>query len=124
MTHDDDATMLPLLDGKVLNINVPGVRSGFALVDHGTSGDVVLVERGWTILRNTEFMKDRMKIFGNLGSMHSSNELGLSGTCGNSGLKFGLVGNGTTGKTEDNASEGASCVSVCGIGCIDKANKL
>ena len=69
-------------------------------------------------------MKDGTKVFGNFGSMHSGNELGFSRTCGNSGLKLGLVGNGTTGKTEYNASEGASCVSVSGIGCIDESNEL
>ena len=122
--HDDDSMMLPLLNGKMLNVNMPGAGSGFALIDHGNGGDVVLVEQCWSFLGNTEFMKDGTKVFGNLGSMHSSNELSLGGTCSNSGLKFGLVGNGTTSKTEYNTSERALCVSVSGIGCINKANKL
>ena len=56
--------------------------------------------------------------------MHSGDELGFSGTGSDSGLELGLVGDGTTGKTEDNASEGASCVSVSSISHINEANKL
>ena len=56
--------------------------------------------------------------------MYSGNELGFGGTCSNSGLELGLVCDGTTSKTEYKASDGASCVSVSGISCINKANKL
>ena len=76
-TDDDDDTTLPLLNGKMLNVDVSGVRSGFVLIDHGNGRDVVFIERCWTFLWDTEFMKDGTKVFGNLGSMHSSNELGF-----------------------------------------------
>ena len=71
-------------------------------------------------------MKNCVKVFGNLGSMHSGDELGFNGTDSNCGLELGLVGNGITGKTEYNASEEVPCVSVSvsGVGCINKANKL
>ena len=65
-----------------------------------------------------------MKVFGNFGGMHSGNELSFGGTCSDSGLELGLVCNGNTGKTEYNASEGVSCVSVSGVSCINEANKL
>ena len=65
-----------------------------------------------------------MKIFGDFGSIHSSDELGFGGTCSDCGLELGLVGDGTTGKTEYNASKGAPCVSVSGVGRNYKANEL
>ena len=40
----DDAMMLPLLNGKMLNVNVSGIRSGFAFIDHGNGRDVVFIE--------------------------------------------------------------------------------
>ena len=43
--HDDDATMLPLLNGKMLNVDVSGIRSGLALIDHGNGRDVIFVKR-------------------------------------------------------------------------------
>ena len=78
VTHDNDATMLPLLDSKVVNVDVSGVRSGLAFIDHGNCGDVVLVEQFWALLRDAKFMKDGTKVFGNFGGMHSGNELGFS----------------------------------------------
>ena len=54
--HDNDATKLPLLDSKMLNVDVSGVRSGFAFIDHCNCGDVVLVEQCWALLRDAEFM--------------------------------------------------------------------
>ena len=54
--HDNDAMMLPLLDGKMLNVDVSGIRSGFAFVDHGNCRDVVLIERCWALLRDAKFM--------------------------------------------------------------------
>ena len=77
--HNDEATTLPLLNGKMLNVDVSGIRSGFAFIDHGNCGDVVLVEWCWAILWDAKFMEDGMKLLGNLGSMHSSgDELGFS----------------------------------------------
>jgi hypothetical protein len=124
VTHDDDTTALPFLDGKVLNVDVSRVGSRFAFVDHRNSGNVVLVERCWTLLWDTKFMENCAKVFGDLGSMYSSDELGFSGTGSNCGLKLGLVRNGAASETEHNASEGAPCVSISGIGRIDEANKL
>ena len=69
-------------------------------------------------------MKDSAEILGDLGGMYSSDELSLSGACGNGHLELRFVGNGTTSKTEYNTSEGASCVGVSSIGCFDKTNKL
>ena len=78
MTHDNETMMLPLLNSKVLYVNVSGVRSGLAFIDHGNGGDVVFVERCGTLLWNAKLMKDGTKVFGNLGSMHSGNEFSLS----------------------------------------------
>ena len=78
MTHDDETTTLPLLNGKMLNVDVSGIGSRLAFVDHGNGGDIVFVERCGTLLWNAELMKDGTKVFSNLGSMHSGDEFSLS----------------------------------------------
>ena len=79
MMHDDDDTMtLPLLNGKMLDVNVSGIRSGLAFIDHGNGGDIVFIERCGTLLWNAKLMKDGTKVFSNLGSMHSGDEFSLS----------------------------------------------
>ena len=50
MTHDDETAMLPLLNGKMLDVNASGIRSGLAFVDHGNGGDIVFVEWCGTLL--------------------------------------------------------------------------
>ena len=54
--HDDDAMTLPLLDSKMLNVDVSGIRSGFVFIDHGNCGDDVLVEWCWALLWDAKFM--------------------------------------------------------------------
>ena len=44
MTHSDETATLPLLNGKMLNVDVSGVRGGLAFVDHSNGGDIILVE--------------------------------------------------------------------------------
>ena len=74
---------------------------------------------------DAKFNQDGTEILGNIGGMHSSNELSLIGTCGDCHLKLGLVHNGATSETEDNtSSKRAQCVGISGIGCIDKSDKL
>ena len=78
MMHDNETTMLPLLNGKMLNVNVSGIGSRLVFVDHGNGRDIVFIKRCGTLLRDAKLMKDGMKVFSNLGSMHSGNEFSLS----------------------------------------------
>ena len=78
MMHNDETATLPLLNGKMLNVDVSGVRSGFAFIDHGNGGDIVFVEWCGTLLWNAELMKDGTKVFSNLGGMDGSDEFSLS----------------------------------------------
>jgi hypothetical protein len=76
------------------------------------------------VLGKTKFHENGTKILGDLAGMNSSDEFGFSRTGSDSDLEFGLVGNGTTGKAEDEASDGATGWRVGDMSSIDIANKL
>ena len=78
VTHNDEATTLPLLNGKMLNVDVSGIRSGLAFIDHGNGRDIVFVEWCGTLLWNAKLAKDGTKVFSNLGGMDSSDEFSFS----------------------------------------------
>ena len=51
MPHHKDATLLPLLDGEVLNVNMPGPRGGLIFVHHCNGGQIVNVQWRGTLRR-------------------------------------------------------------------------
>ena len=122
--HDNETALLPLVDGKVLDDDVMRVGSRTVLIDHRDCGDVIFIKQCGTLLGNAELIENRMKVLGDLGSMHSSNELGFSGTRSNGSLELGLVGNSSTGKVEHDTSKRAPCVSISSISGINEADKL
>jgi hypothetical protein len=62
------------------------MRSWAKFIDHGNGSLVVFIKGCRTLTRKTKFIKDRSKIFSNLGSMSSSIELTFCGGSSNSGL--------------------------------------
>ena len=124
VVHLDDTTPLPLLNRKILNVNVPRARGGLILVDHSDGCHVVLVEWSRRGLGKAELVKDRAKILGSLGGLDSRNELSFGRAGSNSGLHLGLIGNGTTSKTENQTSDGSTSLDVNGMGSIDETNKV
>ncbi len=71
MVHDDITPTTPLLDGKVLNVDMAGARSRLTLVDHRNGSHVVFVERSGIRLPETELSENRTEILGSLGGMTS-----------------------------------------------------
>jgi hypothetical protein len=122
MAHDDDSTFLPLLNRKMLDIDMSQVGSRFAFIDHGNCGDVIFVEWCWVILGYSKLKQNGTKMLGNLGSMNGSNELSFGRTRGNSSLQLGLIRNGTTCKAKDKARDRSSSCNISGICSIDEAD--
>ena len=58
MSHDDIFGFGPILNGKILDINMARTFSGDTVVDHIDSRHIVFIEWGWTILQVSEFKKD------------------------------------------------------------------
>jgi len=55
VAHDNVASLLPILNGKVLDINVTGTLSKNTSINHLDSRHVVFVDRSWFVLRETQF---------------------------------------------------------------------
>ena len=63
MSHDYILGFGPVLNGKILNINMARAFSGDTVVDHVDGRHVVFIEWGRTILRVSKFEKDSTQIF-------------------------------------------------------------
>lgn len=122
--HLDVPSTLPFLDSKVLNVDVTGTRSGLPTVDHVNGSLVVFMKNGGALLLKSKFLEDHSKVLGNLGSMNCSNKLSLSAGSSNNSLEFALVGNGATGKAEDETSNRSSSLDAVGQGRVNKSNQL
>ena len=81
MAHDNILGFSPILDGKMLNLNMTRTFSGDTVVDHIDSRHVVFVERGWTNLRVSDFQEDGTQVLGVLGCCDGSNKFGFSASC-------------------------------------------
>ena len=75
MSHDDIFGFGPILDSKVLGINMARTFSGDMVVDHIDCRHVVFIEWGWTILWVSKFQKGSTQIFGVFCCSDSSKEL-------------------------------------------------
>ena len=75
--HVQNTSLTPLLNGKMLNIDVARTWGRLALVDHSDSSLVIFVQRSGTILRKAKVCQDRTKVLGSLARMDGSNKLGL-----------------------------------------------
>ena len=123
-SHKDMAGIFPILDGKVLNINVPGAFRGYLGIDHIDSGLVVFINGSRSRWRKAKVSKDGTKVLSLFGSSDSSKEFGSSRAGSSDGLCFRAVGNSATGHHEGVASHGTLIAKVIGKGSINKTNKL
>ena len=97
-THDNVASFFPILDGKVLDINVTGALSGDTGVDHIDGRLIVLIDGSGASQRETEVLHDSAEVLGLLGSIDGSEEFGLGGTCCSDALGLAAIRNSTTRK--------------------------
>jgi len=74
----DDPALSPLLDCKVLDIDVTGAGGWLPLVDHGNGSLIVNIDFCRVLLFKTELLQDRLMILGRLGTGNCSNKLSLS----------------------------------------------
>ncbi len=114
----------PLLQGKMLDVNVTGTRCGTIRVNHQDCCGVILEQRGRTELRVSKLQENRSKVLDNLGGMNGGEEFGFGGASRYRGLYLGLVGQGTTAEHEDKAGDRASCDQIGGVCCIDIAGQF
>ena len=75
MSHNDILGFSPVLNGKVLDINMTRMFSGDTVVDHIDCRHVVFVEWGHTILWVAKFQEDGTQVFGVFSCCDSSKKL-------------------------------------------------
>lgn len=124
VVHDDISTLTPLLNGKMLNVDVTRARRRLAVINHGNGSQILFIEGGGSRLRKTKLGEDGTKILCNLGSLTSADKFGLSTGSSDSSLKLRLVSNRTTSEAEDKASNRATGLDIDGMGGIDDADEL
>ena len=73
----------PLLNCKMLNVDVTGPGSRTTSIDHEDCGSVVFVQGGRLRLWIAEFREDGAKILGDLSGVHGSNQFSFGRTVGN-----------------------------------------
>ena len=79
-------SIFPVLDGKVLDVNVTGTLSGNLSVDHIDSGLVVQVQASGARRGETKLFEDCTQVPSLFGSSDGRKEFSLSGTGGGDGL--------------------------------------
>ena len=91
MSHDNIFGIGPILDGKMLDINMARLLSGGMVVDHIDSRHVIFIEQSRMELRISDFQKDSTKVFSVLVCCNSWKKLSLSTVSSSSGLRFRAI---------------------------------
>ena len=94
------------------------------LVDHVDGSLIVFMQDGGLDLWEAKLIQNGAKVLGCLGSMYCGNELSFSRTDRDSSLELALIGNCTTSKSEDKASNRTMGSKVSDMGSINKAGEL
>ena len=123
VANDNHTVGTPLLNSKVLNVNVAGARGRLVLVDNVNSSTVVnmklLGARGEVL----KFLEDEAEIFRGFGSMNGGDELSLGGAGGTDALELGFVNDSATSQSEDITGDGTTCLTISSVRSIDVANE-
>ena len=117
--QDDIVTILPVLYGKHLYVNVSATFSRNAVIDHVDSGHVIFVYRSRVRLCIPKLVEDGAKVQDCLGSGDGSDEFSFSTTCGSNRLCLAAVGDDTTSKAATVTGSGAAIAKIIGMGCIN-----
>jgi hypothetical protein len=122
--HANDTPGAPFLDSKVLNVDVMRTSSRAIFIDHGDGCLIVFVDMSSSRLRVTKLSQNVAKVLGNFGSMNRGDEFSFGGGGRDSWLKFRLICNGTTSKSEYKSGDGTTSGKIGSMSSIDKTGEL
>jgi hypothetical protein len=116
----------PILDSKVLDVNIMGARSGATRIHHLLDGgNIILKKLSWLSLWKAQLGKNGTQVLGNLDDSNSSDEFGFGRAGCSSRLGLGTTGNDTTGNGKGIAGSRTTLAKFVGIiSRIDIPNKL
>ena len=110
MLEEQNTSVTPFLNGKMLNVNVSGARGGTIIIYHGDRGLIIHKEGSRSSERKMKIRENGSEIFRNLGSINTSNKFCLGTRRSNGRLDFGLIRDGsatvTKGKAGDRSAVG------------------
>lgn len=121
VTHDDVAGVVPILNSKMLDVNVTRAFGRYTSVDHLDGRHVVFVDGRGTDLWEPQFLQDRAKILRMFGCQDRSEKLSFSGAGGSDGLCLGAVGDSSSTQHESIAGSRAAVAEVVGVSGVDEA---
>ena len=91
MLHKDVLGIGPVLNGKVLDINMTRTFGGDTVADHIDSRHIVFIERSGDILRVSKFQEDGTQIFGVFCSCNTGKKLSFGAGGSSGGLSFRAI---------------------------------
>jgi hypothetical protein len=118
------ASFLPILDGKVLYVNMAGTLSGAIGVDHFNCRFVVFTDRSGGVLGKTELIENRTDVASNFASRNGSKEFSFCRASSSDRLRLGTISNDAAGEQESISGGGATLSKVVGMGGINIAVEL
>ena len=124
MLHDKIFLLAPLLDGKLLDVNVLSTGSGMLFIDHVESSHIVNEQMCWTGSKSVKCCEDAAKTLGDLSTSQRRVKLCFSQTGGNHSPDATLPCNGGKAEEHNKSSYGAAGLEVIGMSCIKAANQL
>ena len=90
--HYDVSSIFPVLNGKVLDVDVPRALSGHLGINHVDGRFIIHPDRSSLWLGKSKFFHDGSEVLGMFGGGDSCEEFCLGGACGGDGLGFATIG--------------------------------
>ena len=94
--EDNVASLAPILNCKVLNVDVARALGRLTSVDHFDRGFIVFIKWSSRLLGETKLTQNRAQVLSNLGGGDGGDEFGFCRAGGRDCLGFRTVGNDAT----------------------------
>jgi len=124
VAHDNVASLLPVLNSKVLDINVTRTLGRNTSIDHLGSRHVVFVDRSRFVLRETQFGHYITARLGLLSGKDDSEKLSFRRASGSDRLRLGAVRNCTIAESKSVASRRATVAKVIRMSGVHVGDEL
>ena len=124
VVEQDVAIVLPLLNGKRLDIDVAGTIGRSFGIHNLDSRDVIHIDGSGGPLGEAKFCQDSTKVFSCFGGQDGGKEFCFSGTGSSDSLCLGLVGNDTMVKDKAESCGRSSVAKVIGMSSIHKTGEF
>ena len=111
----DVAGFFPILDGKVLDVDVARSFSCMAGINNLDGRCIIFIQDSWASRGETQTGENGAEILRRFGCQYGSDELCLGRTGGSDSLRFGAVCDSCTSKDKDVSSRRLAGAEVVGI---------